>query len=72
MAMMLSAPINAATARLSGLELSVNHFFTTLPEPFNGLGVSANYTYIDSSTDIIPTNQPIDTDGQVFDEDMPL
>ncbi len=64
-------PINAATARLSGLELSVNHFFTTLPEPFNGLGVSANYTYIDSSTDIIPTNQPIDTDGQVFDEDMP-
>ena len=56
-------PVNAGSAKLKGAEISVNHFFNTLPAPFDGFGVSANYTYIDSSTDTELTTQPVDTDG---------
>jgi len=58
----VTRPVNAGTAKISGAEISVNHFFTNLPSPFNGLGISANYTYIDSSTDTSLKTSPVDTD----------
>lgn len=42
-------PANIGTAEIKGLELGVQHFFTNLPEPFDGLGVIANYTYSDAT-----------------------
>lgn len=43
-------PTNGEGATIKGVELAANHQFATLPEPWNGLGVSANYTYVDAPT----------------------
>ena len=67
----VTRPVNAGSADLKGAEISVNHFFTSLPAPFNGLGISANYTYIDSSTDTAPSTLPKDTDGSTNYGTMP-
>jgi len=65
---LISRPVNVGTARIQGAEIGWNQFFDFLPAPFDGLGMSANYTYIDSSTKV-PNNldtQPVDTDGSLF------
>lgn len=36
------------SSSIKGLELTVQHRFTTLPAPFDGLGVVLNYNYADS------------------------
>lgn len=59
-------PESSGSADISGFELSLNHFFTTLPSPFDGLGIQANYTYVDSSTEIEPDGAPLDTDGSNY------
>ncbi|KAA9130903.1 TonB-dependent receptor [Marinihelvus fidelis] len=41
-------PLNGDGAELQGFELSFQRFFDFLPAPFDGLGVQANYTYIDN------------------------
>ena len=64
----VTRPVNSGSAELSGAELSVNHFFTSLPAPYSGFGISANYTYIDSSTDTKLDTQPVDTDGSGYGE----
>jgi TonB-dependent receptor len=69
---LVTQTINTGTARIQGAEIGWTQFFDFLPAPFDGLGVSANYTYIDSSTKI-PNEvdaQPVDTDGSTFG-DMP-
>ena len=40
--------LNGEGIKTQGIELQANHQFTTLPAPFNGLGVKSNYTYMDS------------------------
>ncbi|WP_250463576.1 TonB-dependent receptor [Microbulbifer litoralis] len=40
---------NTGTADLQGAEIGFTKFFDFLPEPWDGFGVQANYTYIDSS-----------------------
>jgi len=47
----ITFPDNAASADIYGFELGYQQAFEFLPEPFNGLGVMANYTYIDSNTE---------------------
>jgi len=37
-----------APATIDGIEIGVQKFFTFLPDPFDGLGIDANWTYIDS------------------------
>ncbi|WP_294391673.1 TonB-dependent receptor [uncultured Sphingomonas sp.] len=37
------------TSKLTGAEIGGRKFFDMLPAPFDGIGVEANYTYIDSS-----------------------
>ncbi|MGH8080475.1 MAG: TonB-dependent receptor [Lysobacter sp.] len=69
---LITRPVNVGTARIQGVEIGWNQFFDFLPAPFDGFGISANYTYIDSSTKV-PNNldtQPVDTDGSVF-SDLP-
>ncbi|MGO4777352.1 TonB-dependent receptor, partial [Lysobacter sp. 2RAB21] len=67
---LITRPVNVGTARIQGVEIGWNQFFDFLPAPFDGFGMSANYTYIDSSTKV-PNNldtQPVDTDGSVFND----
>lgn len=65
--------INVGSADVNGVELGGTYYFDSLPEPFNGFGVSANYTYIDSDSSV-PNNtgtEPVDTDGTEI-TDIPL
>lgn len=39
---------NTDNARVKGIEFGARAFFDKLPEPFNHLGIDANYTYLDS------------------------
>jgi len=45
----VSGPINAPGGFAEGFEFGANQPFTWLPSPFDGLGVQANYTYVDSA-----------------------
>ena len=60
---------NIGSGDINGIEVGVNKFFDNLPAPFDGLGVQANYTYIDSEAKIplppqlgVAGAAPIDTD----------
>lgn len=48
-------PVNANTAVVKGAELSFQYTFDRLPAPFDGLGVQANYTYVDSKQSFDPS-----------------
>lgn len=48
----LSQPQNAEGGDLFGIEANVVKRFTFLPSPLDGLGVSANVTYVDSSVTV--------------------
>jgi iron complex outermembrane recepter protein len=59
-------PINTGHADLVGVELGWSQFFDTLPSPFDGIGVSGNYTYIDSEAHVPMASQAVDTDGSTY------
>ncbi len=42
-------PDNVDSAEVKGFEIGIQQFFDTLPAPFDGFGVIANYTYSDSN-----------------------
>ncbi|WGL18385.1 TonB-dependent receptor [Microbulbifer bruguierae] len=44
----VNRPLNGDGAEIKGFEFAFQRFFDFLPEPFNGLGVQANYTFIDN------------------------
>lgn len=46
----VSRPYNSDPARVRGVELAGLRFFDELPGPWQGLGVQANYTHVDSAT----------------------
>lgn len=56
----LSRSINGKGGNVRGLELVAQHAFTSLPAPFDGLGVAANYTYSDSDIKEFTNNFPMD------------
>lgn len=61
-----SAYYNAsAAAKIKGVEFGGRWFFDKLPAPWNGLGVEANYTYIDSEN---PGDLYFDIDGVAHDD----
>lgn len=43
-------PENSGSSDLKGLEVTLQTTFAALPRPFDGLGINANYTYVDSSS----------------------
>jgi TonB-dependent receptor len=51
---LITQPVNAGSAWLSGFEASYLQHYTSLPGFFGGLGMSANYSYIGSRTSGIP------------------
>ena len=71
--------VNTGDGTMQGFELAYSQFFDSLPAPFDGLGMQANYTYIDAegipnvglsrtTTDGAPTDGPR---GAAFDS-LPL
>jgi iron complex outermembrane recepter protein len=44
----VTGPITGDGASLKGIELNYQQFFDALPAPWNGLGVQANFTYVDN------------------------
>lgn len=57
----ISRPVNSDKGTLRGVEVAYQQFFDFLPDAFKGLGMQANYTYVNSSaTGIIPgQNTPL-------------
>jgi TonB-dependent receptor len=46
----VTQPVNSPdTGKIRGIELAYQQFYTFLPEPFDGFGINANYTFIDST-----------------------
>jgi len=60
-------PLNAPGAKIQGFELAYSSFFDFLPDPFNGLGLQANYTYVENkgitNTNLGPPNSPTNTNA---------
>lgn len=57
-------PINEdGTSQISGVELGYSHAFTGLPAPFDGLGLSLNYTYLDTDIETPFLDTYIDGNG---------
>jgi TonB-dependent receptor len=60
-------PLNNPGAKIQGLELAYSSFFDFLPDPFNGLGVQANYTFVKNSgiknIGLGAPNSPTQTNG---------
>lgn len=54
-------PINGQGADVVGLELIYQQPFDFLPAPWDGFGVVANYTYVDSTAQYGPVDNPIES-----------
>jgi TonB-dependent receptor len=67
----VDGPLNGDGARLRGLELSFQRFFDFMPQPFDGLGMQMNYTYVEN--DGIPNSNLNSTQaaGSVIDDKAP-
>lgn len=57
---------NVGTADVKGIEIGASKFFDTLPAPFDGLGLEANYTRINSTTKVPASVAALDTDGTTY------
>ena len=45
----VTSPINGAKGTASGVELAFQTYFDMLPGAFSGLGMQANYTYVNKT-----------------------
>ena len=54
----VEGPVNFGDGQINGLELAYQQFFDQLPGAWSGLGLQANYTYVDSKS--VP-NQNLDS-----------
>lgn len=52
----VTRPENSEELLVKGLELGFQHTFDLLPEPFNGLGISANATFVNSDKEFDTSN----------------
>ncbi|PTR34394.1 TonB-dependent receptor [Luteibacter sp. OK325] len=57
----VTRPVNGDNGVIKGAEAGYQTFFDFLPDPFNGLGVQANYTYVYSKA---PSPSATDTSGR--------
>ncbi len=48
----VTGPVNGAKGRARGVELAYQQYFDRLPGWLSGIGVQANYTYVDSHQDL--------------------
>ena len=55
----ISHPVNSEQANIEGYEIAVQHKFTNLPEPLDGLGVTVNKTFVDRESTADDLSQPL-------------
>lgn len=60
--------VNVGSADVKGYEVGGTYYFDFLPQPFKGFGITANYTNIDSSTEVggSVSVAATDTDGSMI------
>jgi len=46
----ISRPVNSDQADIEGYEIALQHMFTSLPSPLDGLGIIVNKTFVDSES----------------------
>ncbi|HZD51558.1 MAG TPA: TonB-dependent receptor, partial [Woeseiaceae bacterium] len=63
----VAQPTNNGEGEITGVEVGLKKFFDELPHPFDGLGIDATYTYIDSDMHLADVSEPMDTDFTGFD-----
>ncbi len=56
----ITAPVNGEEGTIEGFEVGMQTFFDFLPAPWDGFGMQANYTYVDSEA---PSPTATDTEG---------
>lgn len=59
----VTRPVNGDDGRIRGFEVGWQQFFDFLPSPFDGIGMQANYTYVDSEA---PSPAATDTSGRAL------
>ncbi|SEK76922.1 TonB-dependent receptor [Colwellia chukchiensis] len=59
----VSRPMNLNSTKIDGVELALQHRFTYLPAPFDGLGVMANMTFVDSESSADTAENPLPLPG---------
>lgn len=60
----ITRSVNGKGGNIRGLELAYQQQFTMLPAPFDGLGVSSNYAYTNSSIrEQVPVGNPFPVEG---------
>lgn len=55
----VTRPVNQNDAQITGYEFAIQHMFTSLPEPLDGLGVIANMTIVDSDSSSSTSGEPL-------------
>jgi TonB-dependent receptor len=66
----VTQPVNADGARVAGFEVAYQTFFDRLPEPWNGLGVQANFTYVDNKGVSNSGTTTVSGDGSINQDDL--
>ncbi|WNC73225.1 TonB-dependent receptor [Thalassotalea psychrophila] len=59
----VSGPENLNSTEIDGLEIAFQHTLTYLPAPFNGFGIMANMTFVDSESDADTAEKPLPLPG---------
>lgn len=59
----VSRPVNVNSTKIDGIELAFQHRFTYLPAPFDGLGMMANMTFVDSKSSTDSAEKPLPLPG---------
>lgn len=55
----ISRPQNGDSGKIKGFEVGYQQFFDFLPAPFDGLGMQANFTYVDSAAPSATVGQSV-------------
>lgn len=58
-----SRPMNVNSTKIDGVELAIQHQFSYLPAPFDGLGIMANMTFVDSKSSADSAEKPLPLPG---------
>jgi len=55
----ISRPVNSDQADIEGYEIALQHMFTSLPSPLDGLGIIVNKTFVDSESTADDDDKPL-------------
>lgn len=59
----VSRPMNLNSTKIDGMEMAFQHSFSYLPAPFDGLGLMANMTFVDSESSADTAENPLPLPG---------